>query len=151
MAKISTFPEPNMAKDSLASNQFGLSPELYSAVMKSVSRATISGNVDLTDGANISTDASQGSDFHVTLGGNRTINAPSNPVGGQVIRYWVTQDGTGSRTLTWDAVFRFSTLLPAPTLTTTADFMDMIEFRYHHSYGTWDCIRIVTGYDATPL
>lgn len=52
--------------------------------------------VTLTDAATIATDLSLGNQFQVTLGGNRTLGAPTNVVAGQsgVIR--VVQDGSGA-------------------------------------------------------
>lgn len=40
-----------------------------------------------------------------TLTGNITINAPTKPALGKVLVFDFTQDGTGSRTITWNAVF----------------------------------------------
>lgn len=60
----------------------------------------------LTDQATIATDASLGNIFTVTLGGNRTMGAPTNPHTGESITYQITQDGTGGRTLAWNAVFK---------------------------------------------
>ena len=85
----------------------------------------------LTDGATISWDVSTSPIAKVTLGGNRTIAAPSNAVGsGQYISLLVIQDGTGSRTLAWNAVYEF-TADTAPTLTTTANYGDLFTFRYN--------------------
>jgi len=84
----------------------------------------------LTDGANISWNAQSAPIAKVTLGGNRTLNAPSNSVAGQFISLLVIQDGTGSRTLTWNAVYEF-TADTAPTLTTTANYGDLFTFRYN--------------------
>ena len=103
-------------------------------------RATISGSADLD------IDAAAGTDFFTWLDGNRTVNEPTNPSTLRIIRLWVTQDSTGSRTLTWNAIFRFSTDIPAPTLTTTGGYTDLIEFIYNEYYNTWDCIRVVKGY-----
>jgi hypothetical protein len=95
--------------------------------------------VALTDQATITTDASAGTIFTVTLGGNRTMAAPTNPVVGQAIEYQLKQDGTGSRTLTWNAAFRFSGG-SAPTLTTTNAKTDRIAFRYNGVDSKWDAI-----------
>jgi hypothetical protein len=85
----------------------------------------------LTDGATISWDVSTSSVAKVTLGGNRTISAPSNALNtGQFISLLVIQDGTGSRTLTWNAVYEFASDT-APTLTTTASKGDLFVFRYN--------------------
>lgn len=64
--------------------------------------------VALADAATITWDMSAGFDFVVTLGGNRTLAAPTNPKVGQKGRLVVIQDGTGTRTLAWDAVYKFT-------------------------------------------
>jgi hypothetical protein len=85
----------------------------------------------LTDGATISWDVSTSPIAKVTLGGNRTISAPSNSAGaGQFVSLLVIQDGTGSRTLTWNAVYEFASDT-APTLTTTGGKGDLFVFRYN--------------------
>lgn len=86
----------------------------------------------LTDGSSIATNAALGNDFSVTIAGNRTMAAPSNPVDGQKIIYAIKQDGTGSRTMTWTTGtggFSFGSV-SAPTLTTTANDVDLVAFRY---------------------
>ena len=85
----------------------------------------------LTDGATVSWDVSTSPIAKLTLGGNRTLSAPSNAVGsGQYISLLLIQDGTGSRTLTWNAVYEFKDDT-APTLTTTASKGDLFTFRYN--------------------
>ena len=66
------------------------------------------------------------------MAGNRTISAPSGttPASGQFISLLLIQDGTGSRTITWNAVYEF-TGDEAPTLTTTANKGDLFTFRYN--------------------
>ena len=84
----------------------------------------------LTDGATITWNASTQQVAKVTLGGNRTLSAPTNGVTGQFISIAVIQDGTGSRTLTWNSVYEF-TGDTAPTLTTTINKADVFVFRYN--------------------
>ena len=80
----------------------------------------------LTDGATVTWDTSLGRVATITLGGNRTFAKPTNlKVGTYILR--VYQDGTGSRTLTWNAAFKW-TAQTAPVLTTTANAMDVITF-----------------------
>ena len=86
----------------------------------------------LTDQATITWDASTQDVCKLTLGGNRTMAAPTNNTTGQFISILVIQDGTGSRTLTWNAVFEFKDDT-APTLTTTAAKGDVFVFRYNGS------------------
>ena len=88
----------------------------------------------LTDQATVTWDASTQDVCKLTLGGNRTLAAPTNNSTGQIISILVIQDGTGSRTLTCNAVFEFKDDT-APTLTTTASKGDVFVFRYNGS--TW--------------
>ena len=69
----------------------------------------------------------------VTLTANVTFDAPSNPTTGQYISILCIQDGTGSRTIAWNAVFEF-TGGTAPTATTTGGKGDLFTFRYHNSH-----------------
>ena len=100
---------------------------------------TISGAVlctedTLTDGSTVAWDVIASPVAKVTLGGNRTIAAPSgtSPAAGQFVALTVIQDGTGSRTLTWNAVYEFKDDT-APTLTTTAAKGDLFVFKYNGS------------------
>ena len=81
----------------------------------------------LTDGANIATDLSLSNNFSVTLAGNRTLDNPTNIVAGQSGSIFVTQDGTGSRTLAYGGYWDF-VAGTAPVLTTTASAVDRIDY-----------------------
>jgi len=83
-------------------------------------------NQTLTDGVTINWDVSLGAVATVTLGGDRTIAAPTNLKVGTYLLH-VIQDATGSRTLTWNAVFKWPAAV-APTLTTTGSRRDIISF-----------------------
>lgn len=114
------------------------------------SKAVISTVVTLTDAANIATDASLSNRFKVTLGGNRTLDAPTNPTDGQQIVYEICQDGTGSRTLTLATgaagAFAFGTDITGITLTTTASKCDFITAAYSSSADRWRVLGFVKGY-----
>jgi hypothetical protein len=86
----------------------------------------------LTDGATITWDVIDSPVAKVTLGGNRTLSAPSGttPIAGQFISLTVIQDATGSRLLTWNSAYEF-TGDTAPTLTTTASKADVFVFKYN--------------------
>ena len=114
----------------------------------SCTKAVTSGVVALTDASTISVNAALGNTFRVTLGGNRTMGTPSNPADGQMILFEVAQDLTGSRTLAWSSAYLFTTGLPAPTLTTTASFVDVIGFKYASSAAKWRCLAVSLGYSA---
>lgn len=81
----------------------------------------------LTDAATISWDASLNQVTSVTLAGNRTMGAPTNLKDGATYILHVIQDGTGTRTITWNAVFKWAGG-EAPTLTETAGARDIITF-----------------------
>jgi len=69
----------------------------------------------------------------VTWTANVTFGAPCHPTTGQYISILCIQDGTGSRTIAWNAVVEF-TGGTAPTATTTAAKGDLFTFRYHNSH-----------------
>jgi hypothetical protein len=81
----------------------------------------------LTDGSTITPDFADSNNFSVTLGGNRTMANPSNLVAGQSGSIFITQDGTGSRTLAWGSYWDFAGGT-APTLTTTAAAVDRVDY-----------------------
>ena len=81
----------------------------------------------LSDGSTITIDMATACHHSVTLGGNRTFAAPSNQVVGQSGSIFITQDGTGSRTASFNSAFKFVGGT-APTLTTTAAAVDRIDY-----------------------
>ena len=84
----------------------------------------------LTDATTVTWNALTQSVAKVTLGANRIMGLASGGVTGAFISLLVIQDGTGSRTITWNAAYEF-TGDAAPTLTTTADKGDLFVFRYN--------------------
>lgn len=86
----------------------------------------------LTDGTTITADFADSNNFSVTLGGNRTLANPSNLTAGQSGCIWITQDGTGSRTLAYGSQWDF-TGGTAPTLTTTANAVDCLVYAVQSS------------------
>jgi hypothetical protein len=60
----------------------------------------------LTDGATVSWDASSGAVATWTMGGSRTLDAPTNlKTGGRYVLI-ITQDATGGRAVTWNSVYK---------------------------------------------
>lgn len=100
----------------------------------------------LTDAATITVNAAAGDLQTVTLGGNRTMAAPTNPVNGQMLMFKLKQDATGSRTVTWNAIYQFTTDLPSPTLSTAANISDYVGFIYDSVSTKWNCIAYALGY-----
>ena len=97
-----------------------------------ISGAVLNTEDALSDGANIAWNVINSPVAKVTLAGNRSLSAPSGstPAAGQFVSILVIQDGTGSRTLTFNAVYEFKDDT-APTLTTTAAKGDLFTFRYN--------------------
>jgi len=103
--------------------------------------------VTLTDAASIAVNAALGNDFRVTIAGNRTLANPSSPVDGQRIIFQITQDATGSRTLSYGNAYTFSTGLPQPTLSTTANMTDLLGFIYNAALSQWLLVAFVNGFN----
>ena len=90
--------------------------------------APVIGNVtSLTDAANIAIDMGVGNNFAFTLGGNRTLSAPTNATPGQTGYIYITQDGTGSRTLAFNNAYIFVSGT-APTISTAAGAKDLLVY-----------------------
>ena len=83
--------------------------------------------VALTDAATIALDMALFLNATVTLGGNRTLGAPTN-VKYQAGFIKLTQDGTGSRTLAFNAAWDFGSAT-APVLSTAAGAIDILQYQ----------------------
>ena len=80
--------------------------------------------VALTDAATIAVDLATGTNFIVTLAGNRTLGAPTNAKPGMSGTILIKQDATGSRTLAYNTAW-----LPfgsTPALSTAANAVDLL-------------------------
>ncbi len=64
--------------------------------------------IGLVDGATVTPDFRAGSNFEWTLAGNRTLANPTNLFGGDTGTIRMTQDGTGSRLITYGAAWKFA-------------------------------------------
>lgn len=98
--------------------------------------------VSLTFGATISVNAALGNVFAVTLTASTgTIANPTSPVDGQIIRFRIAQDATGSRTVAWGSAYDFGSTggvaNGAPALTTTASKVDIFGFEYDAALAKW--------------
>lgn len=118
-----------------------LYPTEWQGFPKGVPRLTT-----LTDGVTITPNFTSTEVLTVTLAGNRTMAAPTGvAVDGQKIMFKIKQDATGTRTITWNAIYRFSGGT-APTLTTTASKTDYIGFQYNLADVKWDGIAERLGF-----
>lgn len=79
----------------------------------------------LTDAATITPDFAASNNFALTIGGNRTLANATNVVAGFTYHIIVTEDGTGSRNLSYGANYKWPGGQP-PTLSTAAGAIDMI-------------------------
>ena len=75
--------------------------------------------------------------FTVTLTANVTV-APtfSNPGDGQTIRWFITQDATGNRTIVWPTSFKWPAATPG-VLSTAANSVDLLTATYVASTSSW--------------
>lgn len=88
----------------------------------------------LTDAATVAWDVSQGFNATVTLGGNRTIGAPTNLMDGVTYCLELVQDATGSRAPTWNSVWDFGAA-GTPVLQTAASKRDRVFAIYRSATG----------------
>lgn len=105
--------------------------------------------VTLADAPIILVDASQGTHFRVTLGGNRTLGAPSHLTDGQKFTVEVTQDATGGRTLayaTGPGGYAWGTDVPAPALTVTPGKRDFLGFLYDATTNLCYGVAFIRGF-----
>jgi len=95
-------------------------------------------SVALSDGANISTNAALGNTFTVTINGNRTLDNPTNLVGGGTYQWEITQGSGGSHTLSYGSTFAWLSG-SAPILSTVAADVDLISCVYSSATSKLRC------------
>ena len=83
--------------------------------------------VTLTDAASIALSFDAGNTFVVTLGGNRTLAAPTSANIGQSGSIRVIQDATGGRTLSYNSAYQFVSG-SAPVMDTSAGAQSILVF-----------------------
>lgn len=83
----------------------------------------------LTDAASIAWNVTNGVSAQVTLGGNRTLAAPTGLSAGSTYALIVRQDATGGRTLGYNSIFKWPGGV-APVLSTAANAVDVLTFLY---------------------
>lgn len=121
-----------------STNNYVVGKSRFGSTSTPIEQVSITGNMSvngqyysvqygLTDGATIALDWNNGNVQKVTLGGNRTFTFANPKTGG---RYLIVlkQDATGSRTITWPTIKWQGG--SAPTLTTTANKVDLITIIY---------------------
>lgn len=87
---------------------------------------------ELTDGATIAIDWDDGATQYVVLGATGRTVTFANPREGEVYRFIVIQDGTGSRTITTWPTIKWAGGA-APKLSTAANSIDIVTLLYCNS------------------
>ena len=97
------------AKDIIFQQRDGTSIlEINDGAYARFTAAAVAPEATLTDASTVTWNALTQSVAKVTLGGNRTIGLASGGISGAFISILVIQDGTGSRTVTWNAAYEFA-------------------------------------------
>ena len=81
----------------------------------------------------------------ITLAGNTAFTFVGGNDGARLILE-LTQDGTGSRTITLPSSVHFGSTVPYVTLSTTAGKKDRLGFIYNATNGTYDLVAVAYGY-----
>ena len=96
--------------------------------------------VTLTDAASIASSFDDGNTFVVTLGGNRTLAAPTSANIGQSGSIRIIQDATGGRTLSYNTAWQFVSG-SAPTMDTSAGAQSILVYSVR-SAATIDAVML---------
>lgn len=92
---------------------------------------------DTVFASTVTPDGRQGS-INIALTGPITMAAPTNAAKGAKLRFVFTQDATGGRVVTWNAIYKV-----AWTPTTTASKINTIDFSYNGT--NWIQVGAVVG------
>jgi hypothetical protein len=104
-----------------------------------VDKGSVSGSV--------STDASTGQIFDMTVTGSTTLSNPTNAINGTTIRWRIQQDGTGGHSVSLDTKFVIPSSASSPLpWSTAANAMDVLAATYHAGRDKWDVVAFVPGY-----
>ena len=119
---------------------------VFTAEVSAASSTTFSGavgtpEVSIASATSMNVDFSNGNNFAITLGTNATLAGAVNGKIGQSGTITITQDGTGSRTLSYGASYNFSGGT-APTLSTAAAAKDIIIYKVRE-VSSIDCASIL--------
>lgn len=111
----------------------------YSAAVDGTDYVTPSRMATANSGTDYTVDLALGSILKLNLTGDCTLTFPSGTAGRSFV-LMITQDATGSRTVTWPSSVKWPSSI-APTITSTAGKMDKFGFTHDGSY--W--IGVVEG------
>ena len=105
----------------------GISSNALTNVSQTFTNAQRGEITSYSGGGTITLNMNDSNNFSSTLTGNRTLANPSNLTVGQSGSIFITQDGTGSRTLAFGSYWDFSEGT-APTLSTSSSAVDRIDY-----------------------
>lgn len=117
-----------------------------------INPATAGGNtVDVVSLGNVSgtinTDASSGDIFDLTLVGSGLLADPTNGINGQTLRWRISQDNIGNRSLSFGNKFKIPSTATNPLpISIASGAMDTLAATYHSGRDKWDIIAFVPGY-----
>lgn len=92
--------------------------------------------VDTIAGANLTIDCADSNVFTVAMTANVSSFTLSNPGNGQTVNIRFTQDGTGSRTITWPASFKWASGNSIP-LSTAPNAVDLLVATWFNDTSSW--------------
>lgn len=96
--------------------------------------------------ANITLDTATATGFAVVMGGNTTLLTPTGAVAYKSIILRLTQDGTGSRTLSFNSGWNISNDLLGLTVSSSANATTYIGAIYNEQTLKWDVVSFARGY-----
>ena len=106
-------------------------------------QVTVTGNAQTTPVAvafsatTMAVDCTESNVFTTTFTANVTVApALNNPQDGQTINWFITQDGTGGRTMTWPTSFKWP-LGASTVLSISANAVDLVTATYRSATGFW--------------
>ena len=94
----------------------------------------------------VATDAATADIFRITLTESVTLSNPTNVIDGQMITWWIAQDGTGGWDVTLDSKFDMPSSAAPLVWSTAANKMDMLAVRYDASADLFRVISFIPGY-----
>lgn len=100
---------------------------------------------DVAYAASITADFSDADIIRITLAGNPTITL-DGAADGQKIILELTQDATGSRTVTWSANVRYGPSLPSIDLSSAGGALDRVGLIYHGPSSKYDVLAVQPGF-----
>lgn len=124
---LNNIPGINYARQSRTAAEIGAGTVVqntYTGVTNAYPYATV------TFGSTTIINCQSGDSQILTLTGNITMGAPTNPADGQQVDLLVVQDGSGNRTITWNSIFLFEGGIP-PVLSSAGGGVDRFLLKYN--------------------